>query len=187
MILQAPASDLPPRASWVRLLMAADRRALLACARELGGRYAVRHRAAPQAGLHLLQVRDGAFGEPYFLGEIPTAAAQVAVRASDGVDHPGAAWVMADDAELAQAIAVIDAVLSAGLPHQEAARRLLEQGRAACAREGAVRAHMLERTTVDFSLLSETDDADADHADEAGASGDPDHDRATDTDHADPH
>lgn len=159
---------LPPRAAWVELLTAVDRERLLAGAAGVERHARVRATALPQAGLHLLALRDGAFGEPFFLGEIPSACAQVVVMDAQGQEHAGGAWVMADDVALAQALAVLDAALAAGLPGADEARLLLAEGAARRAQIADARSRMLTATTVDFALLSEADPEEEDQDDHGG-------------------
>jgi len=148
------------RGQWVRLLHAAGREAVCACVealREAEG-LAIRPRSVPQAGLGMLALREPSLGEVFNLGEFPLSRAEVEVEV-EGV--AGAALVMADDAELAAALAVCDAVLAGGLAGHERVEALLAAGREAVARESAVRAGLLASTTVDFALLEEDADADA--------------------------
>lgn len=120
----------------------------------------LRYKSLPQSGLGMMKLRDGAMNEPFYLGEIPVSSAWVELTLPDGVVVEGAAQVMTDNQDLAEAIAVCDAILANELPEHEQVIALLEQGAELIAKETQNRKHMLERTRVDFSLLDATGDDD---------------------------
>ena len=64
----------------------------------------------PQAGLGLMQLKDSALQEGYFLGEIPLATAHVVLTDAQQNRTEGAAQIMHSEASLARAIAIMDAV-----------------------------------------------------------------------------
>jgi alpha-D-ribose 1-methylphosphonate 5-triphosphate synthase subunit PhnG len=81
---------------------------------------------------------------------------------ADGRCAKGGAQVMADDAELARALAVLDGLLAARLPGWEEAAALLDAGARLRADEDGRRRAMLAATRVDFAMLNNTGDADDD-------------------------
>lgn len=158
---EAPDRDLPPRARWGTLLQLADRTAVLEVGQMLSAQYEVAALQVPTAGLALLQMRDAALGQRFHLGEIPCSVAAVEVRNAQGAATRGGAQVMADDAELASAIAVCDAVLEADWNGADHVRVLIAHGAEAERVRDDRRRAMLARTTVDFALLNQTlEDAD---------------------------
>ena len=115
----------------------------------------------PQAGLGLLTLREGAFHEPFFLGEIPVARADVILRTIDGREIRGGTVIVDDRAQLARAIAILDAVLSGQLPGCEQAASLVERGSHIRMEKMNERKQILTATRVDFSLLGQEDNEDA--------------------------
>lgn len=152
-------TPLPPQSAWLRCWTALPREEVLAAAtaaREPGWR--MQHRQVPCAGLAMLQLREPNQGERFLLGELPLSVAEVGIVLADGRDITGAAQVLADDAELAGALAILDAVLAHGLDAGGVAA-LLGRGRDLCAVEDARRGGILHQTTVAFSRLElSTDD-----------------------------
>lgn len=151
------------RKDWVRALTAHPPAELKALADALAAGCEVRLTSLPQAGLGLLQLTDSAFHEPYYLGEFPLSTCRVELTLPDGRRAEGGAQVMADDAELARALAILDAVLAAQWPGAERAAALLETGARRRAEEDRRRRAMLAATRVDFAVLNdagEDDDAD---------------------------
>lgn len=146
------------RSRWPQLLMALPEAEVMAAAEALAVRYRVEDVTLPQAGLGLLQLRDGAFSEAYYLGEIPLASAHLTLTDASGNHTQGAAQIMHDSAELARAIAVIDAVLAADLPGRETVEPLLRRGAVVLERQRTTRKKMLSHTRVDFSLLGIMED-----------------------------
>jgi len=116
------------------------------------------HRQLPKAGLGLLQIRDGALGENFYLGEYPLATAHIELQNEQGKGFAGAAVVMADDTARAVSIAICDAVYTHRLPGWEKIGQLVEEGIAMRQREKNIRKGMLLRTKVDFSLLETADE-----------------------------
>jgi alpha-D-ribose 1-methylphosphonate 5-triphosphate synthase subunit PhnG len=113
-----------------------------------------------ESGLALMQWRDAVMHQPFYLGEVPMARAAIAITDSSGRRVEGGAVVMADDAELAQALALLDAIWAHRLPGAESVDALADTGARARACLRAERQAMLKRTRVDFALLSETDEED---------------------------
>jgi alpha-D-ribose 1-methylphosphonate 5-triphosphate synthase subunit PhnG len=111
----------------------------------------------------MIQLNDSAFDEPFYLGEFPLASAWVEVRTADGQVAEGAAQIMDDRIELAETLALCDAVLSARLPGWEQLAELLQQGMEIIETTRQERKQMLASTQVDFSLLDDMGDDDADY------------------------
>jgi alpha-D-ribose 1-methylphosphonate 5-triphosphate synthase subunit PhnG len=149
---------LPPRADWLGCwssLPAADIESLAAAITRDAD---VIDLALPQAGLALLQLRDSALNDPYFLGEIPMARAHVRVCHRTGEEGEGAACLMDDRITLTQALAILDATLANALPGCEAVADALREGDHARQKERRTRKRLLAMTKVDFSLLAPEDD-----------------------------
>ncbi|ARU31843.1 phosphonate C-P lyase system protein PhnG [Sulfuriferula sp. AH1] len=121
----------------------------------------VRDVVLPQAGLGLLSLTDGAFHEPFYLGEIPVARAEVILKIADGREVQGGTVLVDDRAQLARSIAILDAVLAGKLPGYEQAASLVERGNQMRIQNMSERRQMLAATRVDFSLLEQEDDEDA--------------------------
>ena len=147
-----------PRKDWLRGLTAHPAAALVELSGRLSAGWTLTYLALPQAGLGLLKLRDGAFHEPYYLGEFPIACCRVRVQLPDGATAEGAAQVMADDPALAQALAVLDAILAARLPGWQEVAALANEGASKRAEEDRRRRAMLAGTRVDFALLGATEE-----------------------------
>ncbi len=146
------------RKDWIRALTAHPVPYLNALAGQLAEGCEVRLTSLPQAGLGLLTLTDGAFHEPYYLGEFPLSACRIELGLADGRRAEGGAQVLADDAELARSLAILDAVLAARLPGWE---RVAEQVNAGAEQRSATdrrRQLMLAATRVDFAMLNNTED-----------------------------
>lgn len=155
-----------PRSQWLRALTAHPKSAVMAVASLAASGCTVRAIAPAQEGLALLTLRDAVLGERFHLGEVPLAEARVEVTTAQGRSGRGAARVLDDDAELAAALAVCDAVLAAELPGADEVRRLVEEGAVRRAAADDRRRSLLDRTRVDFALLSTTrDDEDEESGD----------------------
>lgn len=144
------------RKDWVRALTAhpaADLKALAEC---LAANCEVRLTRLPQAGLGLLTQTDGALHEPYYLGEFPLSSCSVELVLPDGQTATGGACVMADDAELARALAILDAILAARFPGWEQVAERVHSGMRQRSEEDGRRRAMLASTRVDFALLGST-------------------------------
>ena len=141
-------------------LMAADRDQVLSAANIASQRFQVTPLQPAESGLALMQWRDSVMHQPFYLGEVPIARAAIVITDAQGQRCEGGATVMADDAELAQALAVLDAVWTYRLPGAETVDALAESGAQARARLRAERQAVLKRTRVDFALLSQADEED---------------------------
>jgi len=131
----------PPRKEWAAALCALPAAEVKHLATVVTGELEVRDVALPHAGLGLLNLRDGAFAEPYFLGEIPVARAEVMVRSAAGDEERGGALIV-DDRGSAPALALV--------------RRGMDVRR----HKHNERKKILAATRVDFSLLGQEDDED---------------------------
>ncbi|MEW5904401.1 MAG: phosphonate C-P lyase system protein PhnG [Pseudomonadota bacterium] len=149
-----------PRKEWAVALCALPAAEVRHLASALCGELEVHDVALPHAGLGLLSMRDGAFAEPYFIGEIPVARAEVIVRSAAGDEVRGGAAIMDDRAQLARAIAILDAVLAGRLPGSGLALELVQRGMTARQAKENERKKQLAATRVDFSLLGQEDDED---------------------------
>ncbi|MCL2655883.1 MAG: phosphonate C-P lyase system protein PhnG [Betaproteobacteria bacterium] len=149
-----------PRSAWPRLLSALPAAEVKQLAASLAADYTIEDLVIPQSGLGLLQLRDSALADAYFLGEIPIAQAHVRLTANNRQPAEGAARVLDDRAKLARAIAVLDAILAAPLAGAEAVAALLERGWQRIAAQEAERRGLLNATRVDFSLLGTDEDDD---------------------------
>lgn len=141
----------------VACLVAAGRDAVLAAAAQAVEGLVVMPLQPAESGLALMQWRDAVLHQPFFLGEVPMARAAVALLGPRGERAEGGAVVMADDAELAHALAVLDAVFAQRWPGAEAVHALALRGAQARDEVRAVRQAGLKRTRVDFALLAQAD------------------------------
>lgn len=145
-----------PRRDWPRLFLSLPPQKIREGVRNLTELCRIDDQALPQSGLALLQLRDGALADPYYIGEIPLSRAQVTVIDKNGKKGAGAAQIIDDRASLAKDIAILDAMLANRLNGHEIIEHLLEEGARGLARNEASRGVILERTRVDFSLLDAT-------------------------------
>ncbi|MDF1527259.1 MAG: phosphonate C-P lyase system protein PhnG [Xanthomonadales bacterium] len=145
-----------PRRDWPRLFLSLPPQQITEAVRTLTEPCRVDDQALPQSGLALLQLRDGALAEPYYIGETPLSRAQVTVIDKNGKKGAGAAQILDDRASLARDVAILDAMLANRLNGHETIEHLLEEGALRLARSEASRRVILDRTRVDFALLEET-------------------------------
>lgn len=143
------------RKDWIRALTAHPPEMLTALAEELSDACELRLTRLPQAGLGLLTLTDGAFHEPYYLGEFPLSSCGVELVLADGRRASGGAQVMADDAQLARSLAVLDAILAARFPGWGRVAAQVESGATLCAEADRRRRAMLAATRVDFAMLND--------------------------------
>ena len=146
------------REQWVRALTAHAPQTLKELAAQLTAQCTVTHTRLPQAGLGLLKIRDGAFQQAFYLGEFPLATCSVDLKLPDGRCASGGAQVMADDAELARALAMLDAILATKLPGWETVATHLQSGAKLREEQTRRRRAMLNDTRVDFALLSSAEE-----------------------------
>lgn len=150
-----------PRNDWPRALCELNAAEIKAVAATLSRDIEVRDVVLPQAGLGLLSLTDGAFHEPFYLGEIPVARAEVILKTAEGREVQGGSVLVDDRAQLARSIAILDAVLSGKLPGYDVAENLVKKGEQMRMQKISERRQMLAATRVDFSLLEQEDDEDA--------------------------
>ena len=143
------------RTAWVSTLSALPTEQLLSLTAELSRDWIIRPKSIPQSGLGMLKLNDSAFEESFYLGEFPLASAWLEIQTSEGLTAEGAAQVMDDRIEVAEALALCDAVLSAQLHGWEQLNEMLEQGMKIREATNQDRKHMLASTRVDFSLLDD--------------------------------
>ncbi len=127
----------------------------------LGTDLKIRPRALPQAGLGMLKLKDSALQDEFYLGEFPLASAWLEVSTKHGQRAEGAAQVMDDRVELAEALALCDAILSAQLPGWQQVAMLVDKGLAQQQHIQQQRKRILAHTQVNFSLLDDVGDDDA--------------------------
>lgn len=149
-----------PRNKWPSALCSLPASKVRHLADVLSGELDVRDVALPHAGLGLLNMREGAFQESYFIGEIPVARAEVVIRDMAGNEVRGGALIVDDRVQLARAIAILDAVIAGKLPGWVNAMTLVQQGLEAHQQNETERKRLLAATRVDFSLLGQEDDED---------------------------
>lgn len=150
------------REQWVHALSALPRQTLAQWAQGLPGDWRIQPKTLPQAGLGMLKMTDSAHHEAYYLGEFPFASAWLCIHTADGLEAEGAAQILDDDADYAEQLALCDAVLAAQLPGWQQVAEWVEQGMAARRETADERKALLARTRVDFSLLDDVGDDDAD-------------------------
>lgn len=148
------------RKDWIRALTAHPASTLNALADDLARDCDVKLKSLPQAGLGLLTLTDGAFHEPYYLGEFPLSSCSIELSLADGQTVTGGANVMADDAVLARSLAILDAVLAARLPGWERVSAQIDAGASTRAEEDRRRRAMLTSTRVDFAMLNNAENDD---------------------------
>lgn len=148
------------RSDWPRALATQSTKQLTAVLDEMTAHWTITPVQLPQTGLAMLQLRDSAFNDPYFLGEIPLASAWVSIRTEDQQEYQGAAQLMDDDQDKIEALAVADAILAHQLPGWLALYQLVEIGMTKLTTEQNLRSAMLEKTRVDFALLNAAENDD---------------------------
>lgn len=148
---------IPERESWTAALAAADPSRIAALADAISVRGTVEALAPLREGLMLLQLRDSVAGSRFHLGEMPVTTVHLRLI-ENGRSAEGGAMLMSDDIERTTQLAILDAALVGGWPETDQIAELLAEGMAARAQIEAERALVLDRTRVDFQLLSEADD-----------------------------
>ena len=143
------------RTQWPRALSAISTEELLTITGNLTKDWKVRPKSIPQAGLGMLKLNDSAFEEPFYLGEFPLASVWLEIQMPNGQVAEGAAQIMDDRLDLAEALALCDAIMSAQLPGWEIVAEKVDQGISICEEISRKRKKMLASTQVDFSLLDD--------------------------------
>lgn len=149
------------RTTWVSALKELPAKDLLAITKEVSKGWMLRPKSLPQSGLGMMKLKDSAFNEAFYLGEFPISTAWLEVTTADGYKAEGAAQVMDDNVEIAEALALCDAVLSSELPGWQQVYNMVEQGVAIREKTKRERKMMLARTRVNFSLLDNVGDENA--------------------------
>ena len=98
-----------PRSFWLRALKLVPLDEVKAVIDSIINEYEIAYKSIPQSGLGVLQTKDTALHEPYFLGEFPIATSWVVLTDAQGNTFDGAAQLMDDDENLASLFAVCDA------------------------------------------------------------------------------
>lgn len=143
------------RKDWVRALTAHPTVTLNSLADQLATGCEITLTSLPQAGLGLLTMTDGALHESYYLGEFPLSSCSIELSLSDGRRAVGGAQVMADDAELARTLAILDAIVAARFPGWELVSAHIESGSIRRDDEDRRRQAILAATRVDFAMLGD--------------------------------
>jgi len=141
------------RSTWVSALKAVPTNDLLELINELTEGWILRAKSVPQSGLGMMQLKDSAFNEAFYLGEFPLASSWLEVTTTDGQKAEGAAQVMDDRIEVAEALALCDAILSSKLSGWERIYLMVERGIVINEKIKNERKTILARTRVNFSLL----------------------------------
>lgn len=149
------------RTEWVRALKATPKNELLEMTNELSQNWILHPKSLPQSGLGMIKMKDSAFNDDFYLGEFPVSSAWLEVVTPDGTKAEGAAQVMDDSVELAEALALCDAILSSKLPGWEQVYNRVKKGIEICEKTSHERKMILARTRVDFSLLDNVGDNNA--------------------------
>ena len=148
------------RSQWMRALKLVSVDEIKAIIESVLNDFNVSYKSIPQSGLGVLQTKDTAMHEPFFLGEFPIATSWVCLTDAQGNEFEGAAQLMDDDENLASLMAVADAILANNLQGYRKLADLVEMGEYKFQQEVSTRKAMLGSTAVDFSLLGETEEAD---------------------------
>lgn len=151
------------RTAWVSALKALPTNELLAFTKKLSVDWTLRPKSLPQSGLGIMKLKDSAFNEAFYLGEFPISSAWLEVTTPEGHKAEGAAQVMDDNVEIAEALAVCDAALSSELPGWKKVYSMVEQGFSLREKTNRERKMMLARTRVKFSLLDNVRDDNAEN------------------------
>ncbi|MFK5914289.1 MAG: phosphonate C-P lyase system protein PhnG [Woeseiaceae bacterium] len=146
------------RTAWVSALKALPTNELLTFTKELSEEWTLRPKSLPQSGLGMMKLKDSACNEDFYLGEFPMSSAWLEVTTPAGLKAEGAAHVMDDNVEIAEALAVCDAVLSSELPGWKQVYKMVEQGLSIRENTNRERKMMLAHTRVNFSLLDNVGD-----------------------------
>ena len=155
--MESTTENILPRSQWAVALAAASRPRVKELAQQLANIHTVTPLAVTQAGLALLPLKDTVEHETFYLGEIPLSRSHIEIKTSDGKTGQGGAAVMADDGDLADALAICDGVLAHQLMGWQDVATLLAEGAAVLSHRARIRQTMLTRSRVHFSLLNEDD------------------------------
>lgn len=149
-----------PRSQWMRALKLVPVDEIKVVIESVINDFNVSYKSIPQSGLGVLQTKDTAMHEPFFLGEFPIATSWVCLTDMQGNEFEGAAQLMDDDENLASLMAVADAILANNLQGYRKLADLVQMGEYKFQQEVSTRKAMLGSTAVDFSLLGATQEED---------------------------
>jgi alpha-D-ribose 1-methylphosphonate 5-triphosphate synthase subunit PhnG len=149
------------RTQWISALKEVPADVLVSVTNKLSEDWEIRPKSLTQSGLGIMKLKDSAFHETFYLGEFPLASAWLQITTPEGNKVEGAAQVMDDRVDIAEAMAICDAVLSAKLPGWENVSDLVNEGAALRKQKERERKAILARTRVDFSLLDNVGGEDA--------------------------
>jgi len=150
------------RTQWVTALSALPAEQVVSLCTELSEGWKIRPKSIPQSGLGLLKLNDSALNDPFYLGEIPISSAWIEVTTAEGQQTEGAAQLMDDRLELVEALALCDAILATQLPGWEKIEAMVKQGLQLREVIKIERKRLLAHTQVNFSLLDDVGDDNAD-------------------------
>lgn len=148
------------RTDWIRALQKIPAPKLIETTEHLSKNWSIRFKTVPQCGLGMIQLQDSAFEEPFYLGEFPISSAYLEIKTETGTIAEGAAQIMDDHRELAEAMAICDAILSTQIEGYAEIVTLLEEGQQKVEEETQERKRILAKTQVDFSLLDDVGEDD---------------------------
>lgn len=151
------------RKHWFNFLIRLPEERITAAAESMLAGWQLHHISLPRSGLALLDIRDGALGEDFYMGEYPLARAHIELRNDQGDCFQGGAVAMADSVSHVVALAVCDAVYANRLAGWQEVAALVEEGVAITQCDMEVRRSILARTRVNFSLLEAADGTGEDH------------------------
>ncbi|HLK57334.1 MAG TPA: phosphonate C-P lyase system protein PhnG [Chthonomonadaceae bacterium] len=146
------------RPQWTVALAALPKPEVFALAGRLAETHTVRPLAVSQAGLALLPLRESVQKQTFYLGELPLSTSHLEIETPDGTTVQGAALIMADDADFADALALCDGVLTHRLSGWEDVAGQVAEGLERLRHQARIRKTMLTRSRVNFSLLNEDDE-----------------------------
>ncbi len=147
----------PPRAQWGVLLGLLPEAQVTEVATRLLEEGGWKLDRVAREGLRLLPLRESTRGEVFYLGEIPLVEVRVILQNDHGKMLEGGAALLDVSEELTEAVAVLDALLTAELDDAGEITGLLSEGFEIKKNIEKERAHMRARTRVNFSLLSDAD------------------------------
>ena len=147
-----------PREQWVAVLSKVSEQTVRKTLEGLTVDWKISAKTLPQSGLGMLKMRDSALGDDFYMGEFPLATCWISIHTSQGQEAEGAAWIMDDNTERAEQMALCDGILSERLPGWEQLLELLELGIATETQESKERKSLLAKTRVNFSLLDDAEE-----------------------------
>jgi phosphonate C-P lyase system protein PhnG len=149
---------IPPRSQWGRFLMALPAKRVVDLSEHFVSEGKWQVDRISREGLRLLPLQESTRGELFHLGEVPLTEIRVILKNPEGKELEGGATLLDAAQDQVEAIAVLDALLSASVHGAERIALFLEEGQAVCAGIERERAYMRSRTRVDFSLLSDAEE-----------------------------